>query len=35
MDGDVPTSCELLDAATRAYRLRATDVAPLLAWCVR
>jgi hypothetical protein len=35
MDGDVPTACELLDAATRAYRLRASDVAPLIAWCAR
>jgi len=33
--GDVPDTCELLDAATRAYRLRASDVAPLIAWCAR
>ncbi|MDB4911580.1 MAG: hypothetical protein JWO39_2403, partial [Gemmatimonadetes bacterium] len=35
IDGDAPTTCELLDAATRAYRLRASDVAPLIAWCAR
>ena len=35
LDGDVPTACELLEAATRAYRLRAADIAPLLAWCGR
>jgi len=35
LDGDEPTTCELLDAATRAYRLRAADVAPLIAWCGR
>ena len=26
LDGNVPTACELLEAATRAYRLRAADV---------
>lgn len=35
MDGDVPAPCELLDAATRAYRLRAADVAPLVGWGAR
>ena len=35
MVGDVPTPCELLDAATRAYRLRAAEVAPLIAWASR
>ena len=35
LDGNVPTACELLDAATRVYRLRSTDVAPLIAWCGR
>jgi hypothetical protein len=35
LDGNVPTACELLEAATRAYRLRSADVAPLLAWCGR
>ena len=35
LDGKVPTDCELLEAATRAYRLRAADVAPLIAWCGR
>ncbi|MEO7039663.1 MAG: DNA methyltransferase [Gemmatimonadaceae bacterium] len=35
MDGDVPDACELLDAATRAYRLRAADVAPLIGWAAR
>ena len=35
LDGDEPTACELLDAATRAYRLRAADIAPLIAWCGR
>ncbi|MEP7064909.1 MAG: DNA methyltransferase [Gemmatimonadota bacterium] len=35
LDGDVPTACELLDAASRAYRLRAVDVAPLIAWSAR
>jgi hypothetical protein len=35
IDGDAPTACELLDAATRAYRLRASDVAPLIAWGAR
>ena len=31
--GDAPSACELLEVATRAYRLRASDVAPLIAWC--
>ena len=31
--GHAPTSDELLTAACRAYRLRRTDVAPLIAWC--
>jgi len=35
IDGDVPTPCELLDVATRAYRLRAADVAPLIGWAAR
>ena len=35
MAGDVPAPCELLDAATRAYRMRATEVAPLIAWAAR
>jgi len=35
LDGDVPSTCELLDAATRAYGLRPADVAPLVAWCAR
>lgn len=35
MAGDVPAPCELLDAATRAYRLRPADVAPLIAWAAR
>jgi hypothetical protein len=35
LDGKVPTDCELLEAATRAYRLRAADVAPVIAWCGR
>ena len=35
MDGDVPKPSELLDAATRAYRLRAADVAPLIGWAAR
>jgi hypothetical protein len=35
LDGNVPTACELLEGATRAYRLRSADVAPLLAWCGR
>jgi hypothetical protein len=35
LDGDVPDACELLETATRAYRLRARDVAPLIAWCGR
>ena len=35
LDGNVPTACELLEAATRAYRLRTADVAPLIAWCGR
>jgi hypothetical protein len=35
MAGDVPTPCELLDSATRAYQLRPPDVAPLVAWAAR
>lgn len=35
MAGDVPTTCELLESATRAYRLRASDVAPLIGWAAR
>ncbi|HEY4220506.1 MAG TPA: hypothetical protein VGO62_04170 [Myxococcota bacterium] len=35
MAGVVPDPCELLDAATRAYHLRAADVAPLIAWAAR
>ena len=35
MAGDAPPQCELLDAATRAYRLRPADVAPLIAWAAR
>ena len=31
--GNLPSSDDLLDAACRAYRLRRTDVAPLIAWC--
>jgi len=33
--GELPSTCELLDSATRAYRLRASDVAPLIAWAAR
>ena len=33
--GEPPTACELLDVTTRAYRLRAADVAPLVAWAAR
>lgn len=33
--GDVPSPSELLEAATRAYRLRPADVAPLIAWAAR
>jgi len=35
MAGDVPAPCELLEAATRAYKLRPADVAPLIAWAAR
>ena len=35
MDGDIPMPCELLEAATRAYRLRPSDVAPLIGWAAR
>jgi hypothetical protein len=35
MAGAAPDACELLDAATRAYHLRAADVAPLIAWAAR
>jgi hypothetical protein len=35
LEGDVPLPCELLEAATRAYRLRASDVAPLIGWAAR
>ncbi|HEV7704945.1 MAG TPA: DNA methyltransferase [Gemmatimonadaceae bacterium] len=35
MEGEAPMPSELLDAATRAYRLRASDVAPLIAWAAR
>ncbi len=35
MSGDVPALCELLDAATSAYRLRAADVAPLIGWAAQ
>ena len=35
MAGAAPDPCELLDAATRAYHLRAADVAPLIAWAAR
>ncbi len=31
--GTVPSAEELLAASCRAYRLRAPDVAPLIAWC--
>ncbi len=31
--GDVPTADHLLMAACRAYRIRRSDVAPLVAWC--
>ena len=31
--GHAPTNAALLAAACRAYRLRSTDVAPLIAWC--
>ena len=31
--GKPPSSAELLVAACRAYRVRETDVAPLIAWC--
>ncbi|CAN5374258.1 hypothetical protein BH09GEM1_BH09GEM1_30530 [soil metagenome] len=31
--GNLPTPDELLIAACRAYRLRRSDVAPLVAWC--
>jgi hypothetical protein len=30
--GDAPSKAELLDAALRAYRVRADDLAPLIAW---
>jgi hypothetical protein len=35
MSGDVPAPCELLNAATRAYKLRDADVAPLISWAAR
>ena len=35
LGGDVPSACELLDAATRAYGLRAAEIAPLIAWASR
>ena len=35
IEGEIPTACELVEAATRAYRLRASDVAPLIAWAAR
>lgn len=35
LNGDAPGACELNDAATRAYRLRPADVAPLIAWAAR
>lgn len=35
MDGRVPEPCELLEVATRAYRLRAADVAPVIGWAAR
>ena len=35
MSGDVPAPCELLNAATHAYKLRDADVAPLIAWASR
>ena len=35
MEGAAPSPSELLDAATRAYRLRAVDVAPLIGWSAR
>ena len=31
--GNLPTGAELLTAACRAYRVRRSDVAPLIAWC--
>ena len=31
--GDLPSDAELLAAACRAYRVRGTDVSPLIAWC--
>jgi hypothetical protein len=30
--GSIPTTCELLSAACRAYRVKQTDIDPLLAW---
>ena len=31
--GNVPTEDELLTASCRAYRVRAADISPLIAWC--
>ncbi len=33
--GQVPSNCELLEAAARAYGLRAAEIAPLIAWASR
>ena len=33
LKGTVPTNEELLTAACRAYRLRSSDLTPLIAWC--
>ena len=35
LEGSPPTGEELLEAACRAYRLRVSDVSPLIAWCHR
>jgi hypothetical protein len=35
LEGDPPAAAELLAVVVRAYRLRAPDVAPLVAWVLR
>jgi hypothetical protein len=35
VDGDIPDSATLTDAAIRAYRVRACDMEPLLTWSLR
>jgi methylase of polypeptide subunit release factors len=35
LDGSPPDPASLVEAVTRAYRVRPADIAPLLTWCLR